>query len=63
MPKKLIKYKSVQFSLPEAAFNSITILAQREDKTPGSYIAALVEREIIKNNLPLFCTVDIKTTD
>ena len=60
MSERYIKYKSIKFSLPEAAFNSITILAQREDKTPGSYIAAVVEREIIKNNLPLFCTVNVK---
>lgn len=64
MPERYIKYKSLRFSLPEAAFNSITVLAQREDKTPANYIAALVEREIIKNNLPLFCAVaEIKAPD
>ena len=63
MPKKLIKYKSVQFSLPEAAYDSMKLLAQREDKTVSKYIMTLVEREIIKNNLPLFCTVNAKTTE
>ena len=63
MPGKYIKYKSVQFSLPEAAYDSMKLLAQREEKTVSKYIMTLVERDIIKNNLPLFCTVDVKTTD
>ena len=63
MPGKYIKYKSVQFSLPEAAYDSMKLLAQREEKTVSKYIMTLVEREIINSNLPLFCTVDVKTTD
>lgn len=60
MPGKYIKYKRIQFSLPEAAYNSIKILAQREEKTVSKYIMSLVEREIIKNNLPLFCTMEME---
>ena len=60
MPKKLIKYKRVEFSLPEAAYESIKILAQREDKTVNKYMMTLAERDIVKNNLPLFCATDIK---
>ena len=56
MPGKHIKYRPVQFSLPEAAYHSAAILAQRENKTVNKYIMALVEREIAKNALPLFCT-------
>ena len=63
MPKKLIKYKSVQFSLPEAAYNSVNLLAQRENKTVNKYIMTLVEREIINQNLPLFCEAESKITD
>lgn len=59
MPNRYIKYKSVQFSLPEAAYNSVKILAQRENRTVGKYIMALVEREIYKNGLPL-CFVEHK---
>lgn len=58
MPGKYIKYKRVQFSLPEAAYDSMKLLAQREDKTVSKYIMTLVERDIIKNNLPLFCTTE-----
>ena len=54
MPKKYIKYRSVRFSLPEAAYSSALTLAKREDKTLGKYIMALVEKEILKNGLPLF---------
>ena len=57
MPKQLIKYKPIQFSLPEAAYNSVKILAQRENKTINKYIMSLVEREIIKNDLPLYLDV------
>ena len=63
MPKQIIKYKPVQFSLPEAAYNSVNILAQRENKTVNKYIMTLVEREIIKQNLPLFCEAGMETTD
>ncbi len=63
MPRKYIKYKPIQFMLPETAYDSMKLLAQREDKTVSKYIMALVEREIINSNLPLFCTVDVKTTD
>ena len=54
MPKKFIKYKPVQFSLPEAAYNSAKILAAQEGKTVNKYIMSIVEREIAKNGLPLF---------
>ena len=60
MQGKYIKTKFVQFSLPEAAYDSMKILAQREEKTVRNYLATLVEREIIKNGLPLFCTEEIK---
>ena len=54
MPNRYIKYKSVQFSLPESAYNSVKILAQRENRTLSKYIRALVEREIHKNGLPVY---------
>ena len=60
MPKKIIKYKSIQFSLPEAAYDSVKLLAQREEKTVSKYILTLVEREIVRNGLPVFCTMEIK---
>ena len=60
MPGKYIKTKTIQFSLPEAAYNSIKILAQREEKTVSNYLVTLVERESVRNDLPLFCTVEIK---
>ena len=61
MPKKLIKYRSVQFSLPEAAFNSANILAQRENKSVNKYIVSLVEREIVKNGLPVFLVDEVSS--
>ena len=60
MKYQYIKYKPVSFSLPEAAYDSIKILAQRENKTVNKYIMTLVERDIVKNNLPLFCTPDVE---
>ena len=54
MPGNYIKYRSVQLSLPEAAYNSIKILAQRENKPLSKYILTLVEREVHKNGLPVF---------
>ena len=60
MPERYIKYKRIQFSLPEAAYDSMKLLAQREDKTVSKYSMTLVEREIIKNNLPLFYTMKIE---
>ena len=56
MPGKYIKYRSVQFSLPEAAYNSVKILSQRENTTLNKYILTLIEREIVKNGLPVFFT-------
>ena len=60
MRGKYIKTKPIQLSLSEAAYNSIKILAQREEKTVSNYLVTLVEREIVRNDLPLFCTVEIK---
>ncbi len=54
MRNNYIKYRSVRISLPEAACNSAKILAQRENRTVGTYIAALVEREVHKNGLPVY---------
>lgn len=54
MTNRYIRYRSVQISLPEAAYNSVKILAQRENRTVGKYIMALVEREIHKNGLPVY---------
>jgi len=63
MPQKYIKYKRIQFSLPEAAYDSVKILAQREDKTVNKYIMSLVEREVVKNDLPLFLNVSDLSAD
>lgn len=59
MSGQYIKHKRVQFSLPEAAYKSVKNLAQRENKTVNKYIMSLVEREVVKNGLPIFCTEDI----
>lgn len=59
MPVQKIKREKVQLSLPVAAYNSVKILAKRENKTVNNYVQTLVEREIVKNNLPLYCLADI----
>lgn len=63
MSQKYIKYKRIQFSLPESAYDSVKILAQRENKTVNKYIMSLVEREVIKNDLPLFLNLSDLSTD
>lgn len=59
MPVQKIKREKVQLSLPVVAYNSVKILAKRENKTVNNYVQTLVEREIVKNNLPLYCLADI----
>ena len=44
MPVQKIKREKVQLSLPVAAYNSVKILAKRENKTVNNYVQTLVER-------------------
>ena len=59
MPVQKIERKRIQISLPLAGYNSIKVLAEHENKTVSRYVQSLVERDIIKNNLPLYCRADI----
>ena len=54
MPVAGIKRTRIIVSLPEATYESAKILADQEGITVHKYVKSLVEREIIKINLPLY---------
>ena len=53
-----MKRTRVILSIPEATYESIKILADRKEMTVSRYVKFLVDQEVIKNNLPLYCSLE-----
>ena len=53
-----IKRTRVAISIPEATYESVKILADREEMAVSRYVKSLIDREVIKNNLPLYCSLE-----
>ena len=54
MPVCGVKRERITISLPIAAYNSLEQLAQKEGLSVPQYSRRLLEREIMKRNLPLY---------
>lgn len=61
MPVTGIKRTRIIVSLPETTYESAKILADQEGISVHKYVKLLVEREIVKNNFPLYyCSATLK---
>ena len=50
-----IKRTRIVLSIPEATHASVKILASQKGMTVPGYIKFLVDHEVMRNNLPLYC--------
>ena len=54
-----IKRSRIILSIPEATYESVKKRATQKEMTVPRYIKFLVDQDIIKNGLPLYCSEEI----